>query len=101
MGYPSSCSKFLYHISKPRAMTEGLPYGLLRPATLGLQRLETDLEPMPGRLGEAPERARGGQAAPAFEPRDRALRRLHAPGKLGLAEARALARLGDFEDERE
>src|SRR3954454_5396333 len=43
-----------------------------------LNGLKDDLEPMPGRLGEAPERTRRGQAAPAFQPRDGALRRLHA-----------------------
>ncbi len=64
-------------------------------------RLEADLEPMSGRLGEARERAGRRLAAPTFEPRDRALRRLHALGKLGLTQARALPRLGDFQDQRE
>src|SRR5436305_5490297 len=77
------------------------PDALLRPPARLLQRLEADLEAVAGRLGEAAERARRGQAAPAFQPRDRALRRLHAFGELGLTEPRALACLGDFEDERE
>src|SRR5262252_4277209 len=55
--------------------------------------LKTDLESMPGHLGEAGERACGGLATAAFEPRDRALRCLHAPRDFGLAQPRAPARL--------
>src|SRR3972149_4933828 len=51
-------------------------------SSLFSQRLEADLQPMPGRLGEAGERAGRGLAASAFQPRDGALRRLHALGEL-------------------
>src|ERR1051325_4222060 len=64
-------------------------------------RLKADLLPVPGRLREATECARRGQAAAAFQPRDRALRRLHSPGQFGLTQTCALSRLCDFEDERE
>lgn len=76
-------------------------YASLSRPTLPPHRLETDLQPVPGRLGEAPERARRGQAAAAFQPRDRALRRLHALGEFGLAQARPRARFRHLGDERE
>ena len=58
--------------------------------------LDDLLVPAFATVREAAKRARGGQAAPAFQPRDRALRRLHAPRQLGLAQPCArLARSDD------
>src|SRR6478672_9693586 len=76
------------------------PYELSRLA-LRRHRLKADLHAMPGGLGEAVERAGRGAAAAAFEAGDGALRGLHAPRQLGLAQPRAAARLGDFGGERE
>src|SRR4051794_33150161 len=56
---------------------------------------------MPGRLGEAVERARRRSAAAAFETRNGALGGLHAARQIRLAQARTVARLGDFGRERE
>src|SRR5207253_6430277 len=61
---------------------------------------EADLEPMTGRLGEARERAGGRPAAPALEPGNRALGRLHAPRQLGLAQPGAPSRRGYRRRER-
>src|SRR5450759_4815538 len=67
---------------------EHLPF--TAPATFfHLHRLEADLEPVSGRLGETRERARRRLAEPAFQPRDRALRRVHALGEFGLAQTGA------------
>ena len=64
-------------------------------------RLEADLQAVAGRFREAAERARRGHTPPAFEPRHRALRRLHALGQLRLVQARAAARLRDGKHQRE
>src|ERR1044071_32041 len=84
----------------PLEQSNTYQYRLSRPAPL-LHRLEADLQPVPRRLRESSKRARRWQTASAFEPRDRALCRLHAPGELGLTETRSHARLGDFKHQRE
>src|SRR5438874_816948 len=70
-------------------------------ALLPPRHLKADPQPVPRRLGEAVERAGRGVAAAAFKTRDGALRGVHAARKLGLAQARAQARLGDRRHERE
>src|SRR5215831_21268666 len=64
-------------------------------------QLEADFESMPGRLGEAVERPRGGLAAPALEPCDRALRCFHAPRDFGLTQPGAPPRFCHHRCERE
>ena len=60
-----------------------------------LHRLKTDLQLVPRRLRKPQQGSRRRLTSSAFQPRDRALRRVHPAREFGLAKAGAAARLGD------